>query len=355
MRFRNSRASLQLVRFTRCVKWKEIITMTKNQTKRAIVATCKLLVLMLAALFAGLAFRVPNARAQASTQTTFATPQEAVQALSEAIKAKDREKLRQLFGPSIKEILTGDSVQDANDFAGFAQAVGEKTEVEKKGDSKAILFVGKEKYPFAIPIVRVNDRWVFDTKAGIEEILNRGIGSNEEDTTLVCQAYVLAQWDYFAGDDQDDDGVAEFAQRFLSSPGKRDGLYWPTVADEEPSPLGPLVAHARKEGYAAKGGGKGDESVAPFHGYYFKILTGQGPSAAGGKHGYIINGNMIAGFGLVAYPATWGKSGVMTFIVNQQGKVYQKNLGPATAQIVKAMTEYNPDPTWKLAASVEEE
>jgi hypothetical protein len=326
--------------------------MTTNQKKRAIVATCPPMVLLVI-LFAGLASPVPNVRAQDSTQTTFATPQEAVQSLSEAIKAKDRVKLNQLFGASIKEILTGDSVQDANDFADFAKAVAEKTEVEKKGDSKAFLFVGNDKWPFAIPITKVRDRWVFDTKAGIQEVLNRGIGSNEEDTTLVCQAYVLAQYDYFAGDDQDDDGVAEFAQRFLSSPGKRDGLYWPTVADEEPSPLGPLVAAARKEGYAAKGGGKGDESVAPYHGYFFKILTGQGASAAGGKHGYIINGNMIAGFGLAAYPATWGKSGVMTFIVNQQGKVYQKNLGPATAQIVKAMTEYNPDPTWSLAASVD--
>jgi hypothetical protein len=329
--------------------------MTKNQKKRAIVATCPPFVLMLVVLFAGLAFRVPNARAQDSTQTTFATPQEAVQALSEAIKAKDRDKLRQIFGASIKEILTGDSVLDANDFADFAQAVAEKTEIDKKSDSKVILRVGNDKWPFAIPIARVKDRWVFDTKAGIEELINRRIGSNEEDTTLLCQAYVLAQWDYFAGDDQDDDGVAEFAQRFLSSPGKRDGLYWPTVADEEPSPLGPLVAFARKEGYAAKGGGQGDESVAPYHGYYFKILTGQGPSAAGGRHGYIINGNMIAGFGLAAYPATWGKSGVMTFIVNQQGKVYQKNLGPATAQIVKAMMEYNPDATWALAPSVDEE
>jgi hypothetical protein len=328
--------------------------MIKNQKNRRIVATFPTIVLALAVLLTGLICRVPSARAQAPTQTTFATPQEAVQTLVEAIKAKDRGKLRELFGASIKEILTGDDVQDANDFADFAKAVAEKTEVDKKGDSKAILLVGNEKSPFAIPITRVKDRWVFDTKAGIEEILNRGIGSNEEDTTLVCQAYVLAQWDYFAGDDQDDDGVAEFAQRFVSSAGKRDGLYWPTVADEEPSPLGPLVAHARKEGYAAKGGGKGDESVAPFHGYYFKILTSQGASAAGGKHGYIINGNMIAGFGLVAYPATWGKSGVMTFIVNQQGRVYQKNLGPATAQIVKAMTEYNPDASWALAASVDE-
>ncbi len=328
--------------------------MTKNQKKRTIVATCPTVVLALVVLFTGLTFRIPNASAQAGTQTTFATPQEAVQALSQAIKAKDRDKLRQIFGASIKEILTGDSVQDANDFEDFAHAVAEKTEIDKKSDTKVILLVGNEKWPFAIPIAKVKDRWVFDTKAGIEELLNRGVGSNEDDTTLVCQAYVLAQWDYFAGDDQDDDGVAEFAQRFVSSPGKRDGLYWPTVADEEPSPLGPLVAYARQEGYAAKGGGKSDESVQAFHGYFFKILTGQGPSAAGGKHGYIINGNMIAGFGLAAYPATWGKSGVMTFIVNQGGRVYQKNLGPATAQIVKAMTEYNPDATWALALSIDE-
>ncbi len=327
--------------------------MTKIQKKRTIIASYPAAVLVLAVLLAGLTFRVPNAKAQATTQTTFATPQEAVQALSEAIKAKDRDRLRQLFGPQVKEVLSGDNVQDANDFEDFAKAVAEKTEVDKQNDYKAILRVGNDRWPFAIPIARVKDRWLFDTKAGIEELLNRRIGSNEEDTSLVCQAYVLAQWDYFADDDRDDDGVAEFAQRFISSPGKRDGLYFPTAADELPSPLGPLVAYARQEGYAAKGGGKGDESVAPFHGYYFKLLTGQGPSASGGRHGYIINGNMIAGFGLVAYPAKWGKSGVMTFIVNQQGRVYQKNFGPATEQIVKAMTEYNPDPTWALADIVE--
>lgn len=328
--------------------------MTKNQKNVAIAAIRPPIVLALVVLFAGLTFPIITASAQAETQTTFATPQEAVQSLSEAIKAKDRDKLRQIFGASIKEILTGDNVQDANDFEDFARAVAEKTEIDKKGDSKAILLVGNDKWPFAIPLARVRERWIFDTKAGIEELLNRKIGSNEEDTTLVCQAYVLAQWDYFANDDWDDDGVAEFAQRFMSSAGKRDGLYWPTVADDDPSPLGPLVAYARVEGYAAKGGEKGGESAAPFHGYHFKILTGQGPSAPGGRHGYIINGNMIAGFAMVAYPATWGKSGVMTFIVNQGGRVYQKNLGPATTQIVKAMTEYNPDATWALAASVDE-
>lgn len=322
--------------------------MTKISKKRTIVAAYPTVFLMLAVLFAGLTLRVPSAKAQGPAQTTFATPQDAVQALSEAVKARNRESLRQLFGARIKEILTGDDVQDANDFKDFAEAVAEKTEVDKRNDSTVIVRIGKDRWPFAIPIARVKDRWLFDTKAGIQELLDRGIGANEEDTSLVCQAYVLAQWDYFADDDRDDDGVAEFAQRFISSPGRRDGLYWPTVADDDPSPLGPLVAYARNEGYAAKGGSKGDESVAPFHGYFFKILTRQGPSASGGRHGYIINGNMIAGFGLVAYPAKWGKSGVMTFIVNQAGRVYQKNLGPATEQIVKAMTEYNPDATWSL-------
>ena len=327
--------------------------MTRVQKKRTIVATYPAAVLALLALIGALTFRVPNARAQAGTQTTFATPQEAVQALSVAVKAKDREKLRQIFGPQIKDVLSGDPVQDANDFADFAQALTEKADVDKKSDSQAVVQIGDDKWPFAIPLMRVNDRWLFDTKNGIEELRNRIVGVNEEDTALVCQAYVLAQFDYFDNDDWDDDGVAEFAQRFISSPGKRDGLYWPTLNDEDPSPLGPLVAFARSEGYAAKGGGKGDESAAPFHGYYYKILTGQGPSAPGGRHGYIINGNMIAGFGLVAYPANWGKSGVMTFIVNQGGRVYQKNLGPATTQIVKAMTEYNPDPSWTLVDIVE--
>jgi hypothetical protein len=180
-----------------------------------------------------------------------------------------------------------------------------------------------------------------------------------------CRAYVVAQWEYFTEGDHDNDGVAEYAQKFISSPGQKDGLYWPTADDEKPSPLGELIADARAEGYGPKARTKISKTKSdtptgqtaeknaerprhPYRGYYFKILTRQGPSAAGGQYNYIINGNMIAGFALVAYPAKWGNSGVMTFIVNQQGRVYQKNLGPGSDGIVSAMTEYDPDPSWQL-------
>src|SRR6185295_1143594 len=177
---------------------------------------------------------------------------------------------------------------------------------------------------------------------------NRRIGANEIAVQLISQAYVIAQYEYFDGEDQDSDQVSEYAQKLISSAGKKDGLYWETVADDEPSPLGPLMAFARKEGYTRKAQGVA-QSAAPFHGYYFKILTRQGISAPGGAYNYIINGNMIAGFALVAYPANWNNSGVMTFVVNQEGRVYEKNLGPRTSQIAAAMTEYNPDSSWILA------
>ena len=187
---------------------------------------------------------------------------------------------------------------------------------------------------------------MFDTPAGVEEILVRRIGENELDTVLFCKAYAVAQWEYFLEGDWDNDLVQEFAQKFLSSPGQKDGLYWPTVLGEDPSPLGPLVALAKSEGYSAKDA-TGKMKKVPFHGYYFKMLTTQGPYAPGGKFSYIINGNMIAGFALIAYPYAYGTSGVSSFIVNQQGRVYEKNLGSQTEAIVNAMTEYNPDKTWK--------
>jgi hypothetical protein len=186
--------------------------------------------------------------------------------------------------------------------------------------------------------VKQGDGWIFDSATGRQEILNRRIGANELDTIDVCRAYVAAQRE-FASEDRDGTGVFKFAQKFISAQGKHDGLYWP-IADGEPaSPLGPLVADAVAEGYNKKG--------VPYHGYYYRILTGQGKNAPGGAYSYIINGNMIAGFALVAFPADYGNSGVMTFIVNQQGVVFQKDLGPKTANLAKAMKIYNPDPSWQ--------
>ena len=306
-------------------------------------------VLRLITLFVlGLGFAaVASVGAQTPGARIFPTPQAAVQAVVDAARTKDRQAMREIFGPDVQDLLSGDDVADNNSFEVFATHVAEATTLDKQSEVKLTLLVGSDEWPFPIPLIKKGEGWVFDTKAGTEEILNRRIGGNEAAAQLISQAYVEAQYEYFDGDDHDSDQVSEYAQKLTSSPGQKDGLYWQTVADDEPSPLGPLVAFARKEGYTRKAQGSA-ESATPFHGYYFKILTRQGTSAPGGAYNYIINRNMIAGFALVAYPAVWGSAGVMTFIVNQEGRVYEKNLGARTPQIAGAMTEYNPDSTWLL-------
>jgi len=293
---------------------------------------------------------------QATQQATFSTPEEAMLALVEAVKAKDRAELKRIFGPDDDQLLSGDPVKDNEDLESFAAAVSESAQLKRDDDAKDTLVVGKNNYPFPIPIVKQGDHWIFDTKAGIEEILNRRIGEDELSAIATCRAYVVAQWEYFTEGHWGHDGVAAYAQKFRSTPGEHDGLYWETAEGEKPSPLGELVAAARAEGYGPKGQtqAQGKEegqkpTHSPYHGYFFKILTRQGSHAPGGKYSYIINGNMIAGYALLAYPAKWGNSGVMTFIVNQQGRVYQKNLGPDTAKSASAITEYDPDPSWKPA------
>ena len=277
----------------------------------------------------------------------FSSPEEATRALVTATQAKDQNSLGRIFGPGIKDLLSGDTVSDANDLSDLAAFISEGTKLEKESDQKVTLMVGNDEWPFPVAIIKTGDRWSFDTANGIEEVHARRIGGNEIDATIACRAYALAQYDYFNKGDWDEDQVSEYALKLLSSAGKKDGLYWEVVGDEEQSPLGPLVARAVDEGYTRKNG-SGTQTVAPFRGYYFKILTRQGLSAPGGAYSYIINGNMIAGFALVAYPATWNNSGVMTFVVNQEGRVYEKNLGPRTTQIAAGMTEYNPDSTWSL-------
>ncbi|MGA2632058.1 MAG: DUF2950 domain-containing protein [Terriglobia bacterium] len=285
-------------------------------------------------------------------QAYFSTPEEAKQAVVDAAVARDSAAFAKIFGPEAPgPVVPGDEAEDKQELEEFAASVQQSAKLEKVNDTTFTLTIGEHHWLFPIPIVKEGTRWRFDTPAGMEEILNRRIGENELSTILSCRAYVLAQWEYFTRGDADNDGVAEYAQKFISSPGKRDGLYWDTAADDDPSPLGSLVAVARAEGYAIKTPGKNDRAVQrrqPYHGYYFKILTRQGPHAPGGKYNYIINGNMIAGYALAAYPADWANSGVMTFIVNQQGRVYQKDLGPKTSAIAGAMVEYDPDPTWKF-------
>ncbi|HZQ47817.1 MAG TPA: DUF2950 domain-containing protein [Verrucomicrobiae bacterium] len=280
------------------------------------------------------------------SQKTFATPEDAVRALSTAVKAHDTNALAAIFGPQFDDIISPDKVQAQNELTAFGNTLSRSNRLDQAQPDRYILETGPDQWPFPIPIVRTNNAWMFDTPAGRDEIINRRVGRNELDALKSVRAYVEAQRDY-ASKDHTGNEVLKYAQKILSTAGTRDGLYWPTGDDGELSPLGPLVATAQSEGYLQQAASQANPQ--PFHGYYFKILTGQGPNAPGGQYDYIINGNMIGGFALVAWPAEYGESGVMTFIVNQQGKVYQKDLGPNTAAIVKDMKEYNPDKSWKLS------
>jgi hypothetical protein len=285
-------------------------------------------------------------QALAVQEERFATPEEAVRALTAAVGTKDTNALDAIFGPELHSLVSADAVQASNRFAIFARRISEKVALARPSDDRVILEIGNDAWPFPVPLVRRDGQWSFDTEAGKEEILNRRIGMNELGTIRVCHAYVQAQHEY-ASEAHDGDEVLQYAQYLRSNPGKHDGLYWHAAEGDEVSPFGPLIAAARGEGYHKES--KIMNGVqAPYHGYYFKILTRQGRHAPGEKYNYIINGRMIAGFALVAWPAQWGNSGVMTFIVNQQGGVYEKCLGPKTAKVAGAMTTYDPDPTWKL-------
>ncbi|HTX23009.1 MAG TPA: DUF2950 domain-containing protein [Candidatus Aquilonibacter sp.] len=285
--------------------------------------------------------------ATAADEETFASPQEAVSALVTAATNHDTNALHSIFGPEGHDLISPDVVQATEAFKMFVQHLTERAQLITNSDSNVTLEIGTNGWPFPIPLVQQDGQWFFDTAAGKQEIFARRIGRDELDVIDVCNAYVEAQREY-ASEDRMGDGVLAYAQHLRSTPGTHDGLFWPAKPGEELSPLGPLIAQARGEGYqrTAK---MMNEEAAPYHGYYFKILTRQGKRAPGGKYNYIINGNMIAGFALVAWPAQWDDTGVMTFIVNQQGKVYQKNLGPKTAKIAAAMTTYDPDDTWTPA------
>ena len=282
----------------------------------------------------------------AGPEEQFATPEEAVQALKTAIEPRDSAALEKIFGPELHNLISVDEVQASNRFALFAKRISEKSSLTKQSDDQMVLEIGNDRWPFPIPLVRHDGQWSFDTEAGKEEILNRRIGWDELQTIRVCKTYVQAQREY-AAEDRCGDGVLEYAQFLRSSPGKHDGLYWHATGDEEPSPFGPLVAQAHVEGYRKETRIMTD-AQKPYHGYFYKILTRQGRHAPGGKYNYIINGRLIAGYALVAWPAEWGNTGIMTFIVNQQGKVYQKCLGAKTARSAAKMTTFDPDSSWTL-------
>ena len=298
-----------------------------------------------AALVLGLvgAAGAPDARA-AAKQQGFASPEAAVQALVDAAKTGDTKALVAILGPGSRAIVSsGDPVADKQGLQRFVEAYDQGNKLEKVGETKVVLNVGKDDWPLPIPVVKTGAAWRFDTAAGKQELLNRRIGRNELNTIQTCLAYVDAQREY-ARMGHDGAGGLEYAQKFASDQGRRNGLYWQATAEGElPSPLGPFVANARAAGYRRKAGG----GPTPYHGYYFRILTAQGKDAPGGAYDYVVNGRMIGGFALVAYPAQYGVSGVMTFIVNHDGVVHQKDLGPATAKLARALKSYNPDASWK--------
>ncbi len=275
-------------------------------------------------------------------QKSFSSPQQAVAALVAAVQTGNNDELLAILGPNSADLISsGDKVADQNSKTRFLKAYEEKNSLEKEGDGRAGLIIGTKDYPFPIPIVRQGDAWLFDTQAGKDEILNRRIGRNELHTIEVMQAYTDAQREYACM--KHNDGDSEFAQKFVSSEGKKDGLYWEAGEDEEVSPLGQLIARATVEKYE---GVLDQEPPEPFHGYYYKILKGQGEHAKGGAFDYVVDGRMFLGFALVAYPSRYGSSGIMTFIINQEGVIYEKDLGEATAT-ASEMATFNPDDTWR--------
>jgi hypothetical protein len=268
----------------------------------------------------------------------FKTPEEAAEALLAALKNNDDEALAALFGAKYRgRLLSKDKAAARESRERIYQAAQKSLTFRKDTAERVVLVIGPEAWMFPIPLVRSGDEWLFQTAGGIEEIVNRRIGANERDTIALCRDYLIAHRAY-AGKIRDKSGVRKFAQRIISSSGKQDGLYWdPPIAGGEESPFGPRVAEY------LSGGGKARE---PYHGYYFRVLTRQGNHVPGGRYNYVINGNMIAGFALVAFPAEYGQSGIMTFLVSHHGQLLQKNLGPKTPKIAAKMPAYNPDATW---------
>jgi hypothetical protein len=281
----------------------------------------------------------------AAPQETFATPEAAVEALMAALAADSDTRMLALFGDEHKDlIVSSDRAATSATRAKVLAAMQTLHVLKDPSPDRRLLVIGDNAWPMPIPLVRTGDRWRFATELGEDELINRRIGANEHNAIDVLRAYIDAQRAY-AARDRDGDGVLQFAQKLASAPGKHDGLYWPADAakGDEESPFGPLIAESAA--YL-----KGHSADDAYRGYHFRILTRQGKDAAGGAYGYVINGRMVAGFAMVAYPAEWGKSGVMTFIVNQNGKVFEKNLGKDSAALGAKMTSFDPGPGWKAVA-----
>jgi len=303
----------------------------------------RLLILGITAMVAS----APGARAATGLPETFATPQRAVDALVAAARKADPQGLLKIFGPAGRDLVnSGDEIADKAADARFVEHYGKRHEILLDAKNKATLVLGDEEWPFPIPLIRHAGSWHFDADTGSQEILNRRVGRNELSAIEVCRSFTVAQRNY-ANDRGDALSHGDYARKFVSTPGQHDGLYWPMKPGEAESPIGPEMAAARAEGY----GGTDQQAQAknqPYHGYFYKILERQGPAAPGGARNYLVDGHMTDGFALLAFPAKYGASGVTSFMVSQDGLVYEKDLGRNTAALALAIVEFNPDQTWKL-------
>jgi len=289
---------------------------------------------LLASILLGSALALPAPAVLAAGQQSFATPEAAMEAFGTAVIDSDEAALRAMFGANFRQLIPPVGAERRYEFI---EAWAKSHKIEQDGDGRARIAAGQKGWTLPIPLEKTASGWRFDMKAGMDEIAVREIGRNELSAIQVAKAYADAQREYIARD-RNGDGVPEYAQKIASSAGKMDGLYWPSKANEEPSPLGRLLADAAAE----KGRKPGS-----YHGYSYRILTAQGPDAAGGARNYIVDGRMTGGFGLVAWPTSYGRSGVMSFMINQDGQVYEKNLGPDTATQAARVKAFNPDATWR--------
>lgn len=302
------------------------------------------------AFTATILFAINPVHAAGKAQQSFNSPEEATDALVVAVTKGDKNDLLGVLGKQGEKLInSGDAVADKLGREKFIAKYQEAHKIVNQDDTKAMLYIGEDEWPFLIPIVKQESSWKFDAQEGEQEFLNRRIGKNELDTIQAVLAFADAQREYYL-EDRDGDGVLEYATKFRSSKGKKDGLYWPTKEGEQESPLGPLVAGARTEGYTVKKGEK-----TPYHGYYYKILNGQGEGASGGAYSYMAKGQMIGGFALIAFPARYGVSGVKSFLINHEGVVYETDMGPNTSRIAEKMTRFNPDSNTQMVDSVSTE
>ena len=292
---------------------------------------------MAVAIGSGVLFAPRAAGQQAPfVQKTFASPEDAVKALLDAVRVQDKSALQHVFGPEVQELLSDDEAQDEDDCRNLAAALKKGVKPLAEGVGRVILEIGANRWPFPVPLVKAGSAWHFDAAAGKAEIVSRRIGKDELRAIGVLLPYIQAQRQY-GSLSRDSSGTVQYARKLKSTPGAMDGLYWKTSADQLQSPFGEMVAEADAGG---------DAVPKPFHGYFFKVLTRQGDAAPRGRMDYIEEGRLTGGFALTAYPESWGRSGIRTFIVNQDGKIYQRDFGEQTSRIAAAMTEYNPGGGW---------